>query len=591
MIAVVRIASPGLHPRGEQLTLQVDGRPLAALRGDTVAAALIAAGVRRCRVTDDGEGRGVFCGMGICQECVMVIDGLPARACMAAVRDGSVVETLGGGGSASAASSSRLEPAALTPELLVVGAGPAGLSAAVAAAESGVDVVVVDERARPGGQFYKQPSESSEVEENALDGQYRRGRELIRRLLASGAGLLSGVQVWAATGPRELLALGAGRAYALRPERLVLASGAYERGIPLPGWTLPGFLTTGAAQTLMRAYQVLPGRRVLVSGNGPLNIQVAAEIVRAGGKVLAVCELARFRSAGRAPALAQMAAASPSLAAAGARYLGTLARAGVPVLAGHVVVRAEGDGTVEQAVVACVDGAGGPVPGSERRFAVDAVCAGFGFLPSNELARTLGVNHVFDPALGQLVAAVDDRGRSSLRGVWIVGDGAGTGGAHLARATGFLAGIDVARSLGRDVPQAVAAEEHSARRSRARSRRFQTALGQLFAAPRIVDQLASPDTLVCRCERVTLQAVEASFEQGAGALGAVKRVTRAGMGRCQGRYCAPVLADLFARRSGVPLTEEDWFAPAPPFKPIPVSAAVEAIAALGLRGDARARTG
>jgi NADPH-dependent 2,4-dienoyl-CoA reductase/sulfur reductase-like enzyme len=589
MIAVVRIASAGLRPRDGRLTLLVDGRPVTARPGDTVAAALIDAGVRRCRVTAGGEGRGLFCGMGVCQECVMTVDGSPARTCMTPVRDGCVVETFRGDGPAAAATEAPLERVVLTPELLVVGAGPAGLSAAAAASESGVRVVLVDERARPGGQFYKQPSEGSEVEEAELDGQYRRGRELIRRVHASGAELLSGVQVWAATGPRELLALGTGRAFALRPERLVLAPGAYERGVPLPGWTLPGFLTTGAAQTLMRAYQVLPGRRVLVAGSGPLNIQVAAEIVRAGGEVAAVCELARFRRAGRAPALAQMAAASPALAAQGARYLGRLARAGVPVLAGHAVVRAEGDATVEQATVSRIDASGRPLPGSERPYAVDAVCAGFGFLPSNELARTLGAKHVFDSGLGQLVAVVDDRGRSSLDGVWIVGDGAGTGGAHLAQATGFLAGVDAVRSLGRDLPPGVAAREPSARRALARSRRFQTALGRLFATPRLVDQLAGPDTLVCRCEGVTLQVVEASFEEGASALGAVKRVTRAGMGRCQGRYCAPVLAELFARRSGVPLTEEDWFAPAPPFKPIPVAAAVAAIAALS--GDARARTG
>src|SRR5262249_54932367 len=145
--------------------------------------------------------------------------------------------------------------------------------------------------------------------------------------------------------------------------------------------------------------------------------------------------------------------------------------------------------------------------------------------------------------------------------------------------------------LGRAVPPAVAAEEPSARRDRARSRRFQAALGGLFAAPRLADQLASRDTLVCRCEEVTLRAVEASFDEGAGELGAVKRVTRAGMGRCQGRYCAPVLADLWARRSGLPLAEEQWFAPAPPFKPIPVAAAVEAIAALDLPEGAPGGTG
>src|SRR5215831_13456378 len=424
IIVAVRISAPGVRPSDDVLSLLVDGRSVACRRGDTVAAALVDVGARVCRVTASGEARGIFCGMGVCQECVMTIDGAPGRACMTFVRDGMSIATLRGDGpTTTRAVDAQLEPVVMAPELLVVGAGPAGLAAAAAAAAAGVEVVVIDERTKPGGQFYKQPSDGSHVLESALDRQYRDGRQLIRRAETSGAELLAGVQVWAASGARELLAVGAGRAYALRPTRLVVAAGAYERGVPQPGWTLPGFMTTGAAQTLMRAYQVLPGQRVLVSGNGPLNIQVAAEITRAGGKVVAVCELAHFRSPLRALALARMALASPPLAVQGAGYLARLLRARVPVLGGHAVVGAAGEQMVERAVTARIDGAGRAIPGTERTYEVDAVCVGFGFLPSNELARTLGAAHVFDPERGQLVAVVDERGRSSLEGVWLVGDG------------------------------------------------------------------------------------------------------------------------------------------------------------------------
>ena len=588
-MAWLRLASPGLRPLGDTLTLRVGGRPIASRPGDSVAAALVDAGVRICRITGSGEGRGVFCGMGVCQECVMTIDGAPARACMTFVRDGMTVEPLRAGEPLVVPPATTLEPVVLAPELLVLGAGPAGLTAAAAAAEAGVQVLLVDERAKLGGQFYKQPSDGARLDESALDRQYRDGRSLIRRVEQAGVDLLAGVQVWGADGPAELLAVDAGRSYVLRPRRLVLATGAYERGVPLPGWTLPGFMTTGAAQTLMRAYQVLPGRRVLVSGNGPLNIQVAAEIVRGGGEVAALCELAPFRSPLRTRSVASMLASAPGLIVEGLRLTGELRRAKVPVLASAAIVRAEGDGAVERAVVARIGRTGRPVPGSARTFEVDAVLAGFGFLPSNEVARTLGLRHEFDPELGQLVAVVDERGRSSLAGVWVAGDGGGTGGARLARAVGFLAGLDVARSLGRDVPASLAAEERVARRKAARSRRFQRGLAGLFSAPRLVDQLAAPETLVCRCEEVPLRSVVASLEDGASAIGAVKRVTRAGMGRCQGRYCASVLAGLSARRSGAPLTETDWFAPAPPFKPIPIGVAVEALGSI--RGAGTERTG
>jgi hypothetical protein len=355
----------------------------------------------------------------------------------------------------------------------------------------------------------------------------------------------------------------------------VIASGAYERAVPLPGWTLPGFMTTGAAQTLLRAYQVLPGKRVLVSGNGPLNVQVAAELVRAGGAVAALCETAPRPWPGRAPALARMGAAAPELLVQGARYVRALRAAGVPVLYGHAVIAAVGAGRVERATVARLDRQGVPVAGSERTFEVDAVCAGFGFLPSNELARSLGVSHRFDPLLRQLVAVRTPAGKTSVEGVWVAGDGGGTGGARVAEAAGTLAGLDAARSLGLEPPSSAGAR--SAGRRLRRGERFQRALAALYAAAPLLDQLARPETLVCRCEEVPLAAVEQELQAGTATSGAVKRVTRAGMGRCQGRYCGPVLVELAARAHTRAPDEWSGFAPAPPFKPLPAGVIAAAV--------------
>ncbi len=559
----MRTTVPGLRAKGEAATIRLGGRPLACLAGDTVAAALVAAGELTCRLTQLGDPRGVFCGMGVCHDCVMLVDGVPLRTCMTPVRDGMSVEVeVEAEARRPEPLGVHLEPIALEPDVLVVGAGPGGLAAAAAAAEAGARVLLVDERPKLGGQYFKQPSDAFDVDERALDRQYRQGRELIGRVERAGATVLKGAQVWAAAGPHELLAVGEGCAYALRPRRLVLATGAYERGVPLPGWTLPGFLATGAAQTLLRAYQVLPGRRVLVSGNGPLNVQVAAELVHAGATVVALCETAR---PGSPIPLAAMAATAPDLMLDALRY-GAALRC-VPKLFGHAVVRAQGDGRVERAVVARLDAAGRPVPGSERTLDVDAVCAGFGFLPSNELARSLGVRHAYDPRLGQLTAARDASGRTSVEDVWVVGDSGGTGGARLAKAVGLLAGAAAA-----DAPAPAGAE-----RDRRRNERFQSALRRLYAGPRLVDQLATPDTPVCRCEGVTLRAVEEAFAGGVATIGALKRVTRAGMGRCQGRYCASILTELAARRTGRPLAEDAWFAPAVPFKPLPVGVVAAAL--------------
>ena len=591
----MRIRSSGLEAAPATVQITFAGQPVQARATDTVASALVASGELSCRETLAGDARGVFCGMGVCQECLVAVDGEPGlRACMTPVRDGMTVErqparpdlaalhaARAGAAPAppdaaapAAAPASRSVPAPPAPartracDLLVVGGGPAGLAAAVAAAEAGLDVVLADERAKPGGQYYKQPGDALIADEARLDAQYRSGRKLIARAREAGVELLAGVQIWGAPQVDELLARGAdGSDWTLRPRRLIAATGAYERGVPVPGWTLPGVMTTGAAQTLLRAYQVAPGTRVLVSGNGPLNMQVAAELVRGGAQVVALAELARLTDPRRAPALARMAAAAPDLIVQGAGYGATLARGRVPILHGRALVRAEGDGRVQRATVAKIDASGRAVPGSERTYEVDAVCVGFGFLPSNELARSLGATHRYDRREGGFVVERSSTGRTSVDGLWVVGDGGGIGGARVAQAAGTLAGLDVVRSLGRPVSPALVAAERAAEKAHARARRFQDALWTAYAAPCLVDQLAAPDTPVCRCENVPLSAVEEAFDAGMGHIGAVKRVTRAGMGGCQGRYCGGLLAEIAARRAGRPPEELDLFAPSAPFKP------------------------
>jgi NADPH-dependent 2,4-dienoyl-CoA reductase/sulfur reductase-like enzyme len=450
-------------------------------------------------------------------------------------------------------------------DVLVVGAGAAGMLAAAHAAEAGLDVLLADERPKLGGQFYKQPVGA--VDEAALDPQYRAGRALVARLERSGATVLSQTTVWGAFGPHELAAYAPGESLVLRPRRLVLATGAYERGVPLPGWTLPGVMTTGAAQTLLRAYQVVPGRRVLVAGNGPLNMQVAAEIVRAGGTVAALAELAPRPVPGRVVAATRMLALAPDLIRDGFGYQATLRRAKVPTRHRTALVRAEGGASVERATIARIDEHGRAVPGTEETFAVDAICTGYGFLSSSELARAAGCRHAFDEQQGQLVVVHDGRGRTSVDDVWSIGDGAGVAGARVARALGTLAAVDVVRSLGLEPGEALLGEERSATRAHGRASRFQDALWQLYRGPRLDDRLAADETLVCRCENVTRSAIGAAVSERIEHVGAIKRATRAGMGGCQGRYCGVVAAAMSGRERGAALGERSLFAPSAPIRP------------------------
>jgi len=226
---------------------------------------------------------------------------------------------------------------------------------------------------------------------------------------------------------------------------------------------------------------------------------------------------------------------------------------------------------VKAAVLAPVGPEGRPDGGRARWVEADAVALGYGFLPQSELARALGCAHGFDASRGGLVARRDGEGRSSVPEVFIAGDGGGLGGARVALAQGTLAGAAAARDLGAS-PAGLARQVEAARRALGRHSRFQRALWSLYAAPLLTHHLATPDTLACRCEDVARAALDAALDAEAGAPGALKRASRAGMGRCQGRYCGAVLAALAGARSGEPPAEDVFFAPRTPFKPVPIEA-------------------
>ena len=548
----------------EIVTFTFEGRTLRGRRGESLAAALTAVGERGLRVAKDGRQRGIFCGMGVCQECLVEIDGIPNnRACMTKLdRPMAVFRQVPT--PTAAAEIHRAAPAGeLTPEVLVLGGGAGGLNAAIASSEAGANVLLVDERPMPGGQFFKQRMDSPALARAIPDdSQFSGGRALLARARDSGVAIMSGCQVWGAFEPLDLMIFDGEGSRLCRPQRLIVATGAYERGLPVPGWTLPGVMTTGAAQTLLRSYGVLAGRRILVAGNGPLNIQVALELARAGARILAIAELSAAPGLLSLGALARMAASTPDLLLQGWRYQRELTRRGIPLRHGHVLASVE---AIEGGLRARL----APWPRADHVDAqpldVDAVLMGYGFMPANETLRALGCRHSFDPARGHLVCARDADCRTSVATIYAVGDCAGLGGARTAEAEGLVAGAAVAASLSYPVKPVT-----SARHALRRHRRFQKGLWQLFAAPRPVAEMAHPSTLICRCEERNMSEIGQGFAHDAQALGAVKRLTRAGMGRCQGRYCGPILAALSADEEAA-LGESAFWAPRPPIKPIAIA--------------------
>jgi D-hydroxyproline dehydrogenase subunit alpha len=535
--------------------------------GQSVAAALAAAGEMALRESADGSLRGVFCGMGICQECLVTIDGVQGqRACMISAQAGAAVERQTYPGRLSGATIGAFPLAyedlhVETADLLVIGGGAGGLTAAAHAARVGLSVILVDERTTPGGQYYKQAAPKFDA--TPLDRQQEEGARLLADARAAGVDIRDGTEVWGPAEPLDgclgVLATGFRGTRKLHGRRVIVASGAHERPLMVPGWTLPGVMTTGALQTLWRSYRSLPGKRILVAGNGPLNLQVAHEARAAGADIVAVVEAAEAMSPSRMGALAGMLLADPSLTLGG---IGMVARAtlkGMRMRFGKVLrsVRQTGDGLVAE--IAHLDGS------NMESFAADVVAMGYGFQPSAELLRTFGAAQEPDPRNDLIRTKRSRTCETSVPGLYAVGDCAGPGGAPAACSEGIIAAAAIAVSLGRS-----GLDSEAAHRELARHRRFQDALWRLYAAPWPGLSLADAETLICRCENVSLAALEAALAEGGG-IGDIKRRTRCGMGRCQGRYCGPALARHLADAQGRPLTEDGLFAPRFPVKPVRIA--------------------
>lgn len=554
------------------------GEKLEAKTGDSIASAMVRNAKLICRENERAEPRGIFCGMGVCNECQVEVNDEPGvLACMRSLEAGAKIVTQ------EQHRHSPLDPVAnqtqgglqneitLSPDLLIIGGGPAGLSLARSLVKDGLSpesIIIIDERKSLGGQYFKQrqlkAGESGDAQ--TLDAQFREGAELIDEVRNSGVRIMQAITVWAAFDHDHIAAYDAKQRYIFKPKELVLATGAYERGIPMPGWTLPGVMTTGAAQTLLRSYSVSPGKQVLVSGNGPLNLQMAAELSKHGTKVVALVESGRIFSPLSILLTLALAVISPSMSLRGLGYFLTIKRAGIKYFSGAAVSSFSGSTQVEQAEISSLHHNRKSQVISE--VAVDSVAMGFGFISSNELARNLRCDHEIDPATLGLKTKTRIDGRTSRDHIWVIGDSASINGAQVAKLRGTLLATSLLTALTSRRKQLRAI---LARILLYRHLLFQRVLWKIYRSPRLFDQFATRETVICRCLSITQGELIDDLREDMTSAGALKRVSRVGMGKCQGRYCAPFAQKLIADQTGVQPDTYSGFAPQVPIKPTSIA--------------------
>jgi NADPH-dependent 2,4-dienoyl-CoA reductase/sulfur reductase-like enzyme len=436
-------------------------------------------------------------------------------------------------------------------DAVIVGGGPAGLAASLDLAQAGARVLIIEEQRELGGQYFKQ--RHSQILKQY--GQFRpAGARLIQSVMAAGVACLTGHLVWGAQDDELWISrLDSGHVSRVGGRLILVATGAYEKTIPFPGWTLPGVCTPGCALHFAAVDRVRVGQRVLVAGGGPFLLPVACSLIEVGAIVVGVLEAAH-------PYRISMTTLNASTHVKRMReltqYLTTLVRNRVQIRQGWRVSEAFGNGRVERVRFSSKRDQTEEAP-------VDALCVAYGFSPSTELLRLFGVECNRDPVSGEPVPVIDDYGRTSRPGVYVAGEAAGIGGVDAALNGGRLAGIAMAADLGLR-PASGEAGVGGLLRRQARLRKFALLTARLYAFDGDYGAVAD-STIVCRCECVTAGSVRRAALNRWSDLQAVKGLTRAGMGPCQGRECGATVARLVADVTG---SEIETFPARMPIKPI-----------------------
>jgi thioredoxin reductase len=442
-------------------------------------------------------------------------------------------------------------------DVAVVGAGPAGLAAATICARAKLKTVLFDEQPSPGGQIYRAITTTPARRDTIFGPDYWSGAGIAQAFLASGADYVPGATVWSISREREIAVSVDGSAHIIQTRRIILATGALERPFPIPGWTLPGVMTAGACQIMLKSAALAPEGCTVLAGCGPLMWLIAWQLLNAGVRVDALLDTTPRENRWAAMRHAASFITSPYVAK-GLQLLMAVRRK-MRVISGVTTLRAEGESRVERVVYRC--------DGPEQQLTLDNLFLHQGVVPNVNLAMSIGIAHQWDEAQLCWNPVVDESGSTNIAGIAIAGDGAGIAGAEAAHARGELAGLTAVEAL---TPGALRDGLPQIASVRARLRRATRRRAFLDALYRPADEFRIPagDTMVCRCEEVRAQQIVDTVALGCTGPNQMKSFLRCGMGPCQGRLCGLTVTELMARTRGVPPAEIGYYRLRPPVKPI-----------------------
>jgi NADPH-dependent 2,4-dienoyl-CoA reductase/sulfur reductase-like enzyme/bacterioferritin-associated ferredoxin len=431
-----------------------------------------------------------------------------------------------------------------TCDVAIIGAGFAGLAAADVLAGRGLDVRVFDENPHVGGQLLRRPGGASHgLGGFEFDGIRRTGLRLVSRVARRGVNVEGGTQVLGLFPGQTLLVEDKdGRVSEISARCVLVAAGARETYVPFRGWTLPGVISTGSAQILIKSSGMLPAKETLIGGLGPIMFVLAREISRHGGKVLAVLDHAGLSE--KIELLRTLPRNLPKLLD-GAWIMALLALSGVRVRSRMRILEASGKNRLQSVVAARARVDGEIVPGTETRYPTECLAVGFGFAPNIELVMQAGCAAEHLPEQGGWVVRVNDLMETTLENVFAAGEVTGIAGARKSLIEGRIAGLAILERLGRPAAGTPRLLQGLARKRRSELR-YGAVLNRMCRLPGDWVKGIPEETIICRCEDVRMADIRKAIADGFVTPGALRRACRCGLGNCQGRICSPILRDILA---------------------------------------------
>ncbi len=445
-------------------------------------------------------------------------------------------------------------------QLAIVGAGPAGLSAATTAIEYGISVALFDEQPALGGQIYRAIESVPEQRANQLGAEYLRGKKLAEIFRKSKVEYFPNTQIWSINSQREIGLLQNQQAKLITADQVLLATGAMERPVPFPGWTLPGVMQAGAGQILFKSSAIIPADGVVLAGSGPLLLLLAWQYLHAGVDIKALLDVTPLFNPLRAILKLPRALMAHHYLSEGLAYKAELKRAGVKTLHGVSDLQAHGEDQLQSVSFRHL--------GRNKSLQTDLLLTHFGVIPHIWLTQAAGCAHQWDNGQQCWRPEHDAWGSSSIDGILVAGDGAGINGARCAEHAGRLAALQVLHALGKfDRRQRNRLAEDD-RKSLQKERHIRPFLESFFRIPLTLLTTPDDDTVVCRCEEITAGQIRAAVAAGHGDSNQVKFLTRCGMGPCQGRQCANAVTHITAAACNKPVQQIALYRGRPPVTPL-----------------------